>query len=141
MNRANCASSTNWYLCDRSVSSNWIAARRAWHATCYPDCTLTGLEVDATQHAQNLAAPIQERLSFLLADAQNIPFADAQFDLVLMFKSVLHTAGRHGQNTGASAPRTVFDSLAVCVRTHIRRRAVFMPHSCHATARGLDSKI
>lgn len=55
----------------------------------HPDSRVTGLEVDARQHAQNLAAP-QPGLQFVAAGAQAIPFPDASFDLALMLKSLHH---------------------------------------------------
>lgn len=55
----------------------------------YPTSHVTGLEVDSRQHAKNLAAP-QERLSFVAAGAQAVPFPDASFDLALMLKSLHH---------------------------------------------------
>lgn len=50
---------------------------------------VTGLEVDERQHAKNIASP-QDRLHFVAAGAQSIPFADASFDLALMLKSLHH---------------------------------------------------
>lgn len=55
------------------------------HATSH----ITALEVDARQHAKNLAAP-QDRLQFVEAGAQAVPAADASFDLALMLKSLHH---------------------------------------------------
>ena len=55
----------------------------------YPATRVTGLVVDAIQHARNLAAPA-ERLRFIAAGAQAIPLPDAQFDLALMLKSLHH---------------------------------------------------
>lgn len=55
----------------------------------WPLCQVTGLEVDAVQHAKNLAAP-QDGLTFLAAGAQAVPFPDASFDLALMLKSLHH---------------------------------------------------
>ncbi len=52
-------------------------------------CTVTGLEVDERQMAKNLQAPA-ERLSFVHAGAQAIPFSDQSFDLALMLKSLHH---------------------------------------------------
>ena len=49
----------------------------------YPATRVTGLEVDAIQHARNLAAPA-ERLRFIAAGAQAIPLPDAQFDLAVV---------------------------------------------------------
>ena len=55
----------------------------------YPGTEITGLEVDAVQHAKNLAAP-QPRLHFVKAGAEAIPLADASFDGALMLKSLHH---------------------------------------------------
>lgn len=55
----------------------------------WPLCHATGLEVDAVQHAKNLARP-QPGLSFVAAGAQAVPFPDASFDLALMLKSLHH---------------------------------------------------
>lgn len=51
--------------------------------------TVTGLEVDARQMAKNREKP-QERLNFVNAGAQAIPFGDQSFDLALMLKSLHH---------------------------------------------------
>ncbi len=55
----------------------------------HPDSHAIALEVDALQHAKNLAAP-QARLEFVAAGAQAVPFPDASFDLALMLKSLHH---------------------------------------------------
>lgn len=55
----------------------------------YPVSSVTGLEVDERQMAKNRDKP-QERLSFVNAGAQAIPFADGSFDLALMLKSLHH---------------------------------------------------
>lgn len=55
----------------------------------FPQAHVTGLEVDAIQHAKNLAAPA-ERLSFIAAGAEAIPLPDGSFDLALMLKSLHH---------------------------------------------------
>jgi ubiquinone/menaquinone biosynthesis C-methylase UbiE len=55
----------------------------------FPACEVTGLEVDERQHAKNLLRP-QQRLQFVQAGAQAIPYGDAQFDLALMLKSFHH---------------------------------------------------
>ncbi len=55
----------------------------------FPSARVTGLEVDARQHAANLASP-QPGLTFVAAGAQAIPFGDADFDLALMLKSLHH---------------------------------------------------
>lgn len=50
---------------------------------------VVGLEVDAVQHAKNLAAP-QERLLFMAGSAEAVPFPDGSFDGALMLKSLHH---------------------------------------------------
>ena len=55
----------------------------------YPQCRVTGLEVDAVQHAKNLAQP-QAGLHFVAAGAQAVPFPDASFDGAMMLKSLHH---------------------------------------------------
>jgi SAM-dependent methyltransferase len=55
----------------------------------HPDSRVTGLEVDARQHAKNLLAQ-QAGLHFMAGVAQAIPFADASLGLVLMLKSLHH---------------------------------------------------
>lgn len=55
----------------------------------HADAHVTGLETDERQHAKNLAAP-RDRLVFVAAGAQSIPFPDGGFDLALMLKSLHH---------------------------------------------------
>ena len=55
----------------------------------YAQCQVTGLEVDAVQHAKNLARP-QTGVTFVAAGAQDVPFGNASFDLALMLKSLHH---------------------------------------------------
>jgi ubiquinone/menaquinone biosynthesis C-methylase UbiE len=55
----------------------------------FPACSVTGLEVDERQMAKNRQRP-QERLVFVQAGAQAIPFDDGSFDLALMLKSLHH---------------------------------------------------
>ena len=55
----------------------------------YSDCEITGLEVDELQHAKNLLNPVQ-RLQFVQAGAQSIPFPAEAFNLALMLKSLHH---------------------------------------------------
>jgi len=58
-----------------------------------PSCEALALEVDAMQHAKNLARQpedLQPRLRFLQESATSIPAADASFDLALMLKSLHH---------------------------------------------------
>ena len=54
-----------------------------------PGCEVTGLEVDQRQHAKNLLKPT-ERLHFVQAGAQAVPFPAEHFDLALMLKSLHH---------------------------------------------------
>jgi ubiquinone/menaquinone biosynthesis C-methylase UbiE len=55
----------------------------------WPGSQVTALEVDERQHAKNLAQPA-DRITFVAAGAQAIPFGDAGFDLALMLKSLHH---------------------------------------------------
>ena len=55
----------------------------------WPLCQVTALEVDAVQHAKNLASP-QPGLHFVAAGAEALPFPDAAFDGALMLKSLHH---------------------------------------------------
>lgn len=50
---------------------------------------VVGLEVDAVQHAKNVSHP-QERLLFMAASAEAVPFPDASFDGAMMLKSLHH---------------------------------------------------
>jgi len=56
----------------------------------HPDCRVTALEVDAVQHAKNLAAPPTPGLVFVAGGAEAVPAPDASFDLALMLKSLHH---------------------------------------------------
>ncbi|MGC4079670.1 MAG: class I SAM-dependent methyltransferase [Rubrivivax sp.] len=56
----------------------------------HPDCRVTALEVDAVQHAKNLAAPPIPGLRFVEGGAEAVPAPDASFDLALMLKSLHH---------------------------------------------------
>lgn len=56
----------------------------------HPGTRVLGLEVDARQHAKNLAAEPVQGLRFMAAGAQAIPLPDASFDLALMLKSLHH---------------------------------------------------
>lgn len=55
----------------------------------WPGLGYVGLEVDAIQHARNLQDSAAG-MRFVAAGAQDIPSADAQFDLALMLKSLHH---------------------------------------------------
>jgi SAM-dependent methyltransferase len=50
---------------------------------------VVGLEVDSVQHGKNLAAP-QDRLLFLAASAEAVPFSRKSFDGAIMLKSLHH---------------------------------------------------
>lgn len=56
----------------------------------HPGASVTGLEVDARQHAKNLAGEATPGLSFIVAGAESIPLPDASFDGALMLKSLHH---------------------------------------------------
>ena len=60
---------------------------------CCPACEALALEVDAVQHAKNLARlpeTLAPRLRFVQESATAIPAADCGFDLALMLKSLHH---------------------------------------------------
>lgn len=74
----------------RIVEAGCGAARLARELLVrHPRAEVWGLEVDARQHAKNLADPAP-RLHFELAGAQAITHADASFDGALMLKSLHH---------------------------------------------------
>ncbi|WP_374410961.1 methyltransferase domain-containing protein [Hydrogenophaga sp.] len=50
---------------------------------------LVGLEVDSVQHQKNLSVP-QERLLFMAASAEAVPFPRQSFDGAMMLKSLHH---------------------------------------------------
>ena len=52
--------------------------------------SVTGLEVDEAQHAQNLAAAPVAGLDFVFSGADDIPFPAKSFDVAMMFKSLHH---------------------------------------------------
>ena len=52
--------------------------------------SVTGLEVDPAQHAQNLAATPVAGLDFVFAGADDIPFDANSFDIAMMLKSLHH---------------------------------------------------
>lgn len=68
--------------CGAAELSRKLLARR-------PGCEITALEVDERQNAKNLLNPMQ-RLQFVPAGAQSIPFPAESFDLALMLKSLHH---------------------------------------------------
>ncbi len=68
--------------CGAAELSRKLLARR-------PGCEITALEVDERQNAKNLFEPMQ-RLHFVPAGAQSIPFPAEAFDLALMLKSLHH---------------------------------------------------
>ena len=55
-----------------------------------PERRITALEVDEIQHALNLQITDLPNVEFKLAGAQAIPAADAEFDVVFLFKSLHH---------------------------------------------------
>ena len=55
----------------------------------HPDARALAIEVDAVQHARNLAASAPG-IEFVAAGAEAVPAPDAAFDLALMLKSLHH---------------------------------------------------
>ena len=68
--------------CGAAELSRKLLARR-------PGCEITALEVDERQNVKNRLDPMQ-RLQFVPAGAQSIPFPAQAFDLALMLKSLHH---------------------------------------------------
>jgi ubiquinone/menaquinone biosynthesis C-methylase UbiE len=54
--------------------------------------TVTAMEVDRIQHAENLHITDLPKVTFALGGAEAIPAPDGKFDIVLMFKSLHHVA-------------------------------------------------
>jgi len=69
--------------------------------------SVAALEVDARQHAKNLAAAPLAGLDFVLAGADEIPFPDASFDIALMFKSLHHVPGERLDTAMAEIARVL----------------------------------
>ncbi|GBG03255.1 ubiquinone/menaquinone biosynthesis methyltransferase [Azospira sp. I13] len=59
-------------------------------AAAAPVRRIRALEVDAVQHARNLAGECPPRVDFLQAGAEAIPAEDGSVDIVMMFKSLHH---------------------------------------------------
>ena len=59
-------------------------------ASAHPSAAITALEVDAIQHAKNLARPPVANVRFVAGGAQEIPAGDQSVDVVLMFRSLHH---------------------------------------------------
>jgi ubiquinone/menaquinone biosynthesis C-methylase UbiE len=59
----------------------------------HPDADIVALEVDEVQHHANLASEASPNVRFALGGAEAIPFANASFDVVMMFKSLHHVPG------------------------------------------------
>ena len=57
--------------------------------------SVIALEVDARQHAANVASPPLRGLTFQWGGAEAIPQPDAQFDLAIMLKSLHHVPLEH----------------------------------------------
>jgi len=59
-------------------------------ATGCSGCRITAMEVDEIQHAKNLQITDLRNVRFVAGGAEAIPADDANFDAVLMFKSLHH---------------------------------------------------
>jgi ubiquinone/menaquinone biosynthesis C-methylase UbiE len=69
--------------CGRAEFTRALAAR-------YPASRITAMEVDAIQHAKNLAAERPGNVAFAVGGADAIPLPAASVDVVLMLKSLHH---------------------------------------------------
>lgn len=74
----------------------------------FPAARFVALEVDAIQHARNLALPRPPNVTFAPGGAQAIPAPDASFDAVLMLKSLHHVP--------VAAMDAAFDEIARVLR-------------------------
>lgn len=59
-------------------------------AQAHPSAQVIAAEVDAIQHAKNLASEPPSNIRFADFGAQSIPLADASIDVVMMFRSLHH---------------------------------------------------
>ena len=75
-------------------------------AEAFPAAQIIALEVDAIQHARNLAIADLPNVRFVAGGAEALPFDDDSLDLVLMFKS-LHHVPSHLLDTALSEVRRV----------------------------------
>jgi len=69
--------------CGRAEFTRALAAR-------FPSSRITAMEVDAIQHAKNLASEAPGNVAFAEGSADAIPLPDASVDVVLMLKSLHH---------------------------------------------------
>jgi SAM-dependent methyltransferase len=72
--------------CGAAAMTRLIAER-------HPVAAMVATEVDAVQHARNLAVEPIPGVTFVAGGAERIAAPDASFDLVLMFKSLHHVPG------------------------------------------------
>ena len=72
--------------CGAAAMTRLIAER-------FPVAEIVATDVDAIQHARNLAAAPVEHVTFRSGGAERIDAADASFDVVTMFKSLHHVPG------------------------------------------------
>jgi SAM-dependent methyltransferase len=77
--------------------------------------SVTGLEVDHEQQAQNLAASPIPGLDFVLASADHIPFDANSFDIVMMLKSLHHVPLDHLDRALAEIERILVPGGALYV--------------------------
>ena len=75
-------------------------------AEAFPTAQIIALEVDAIQHARNLAIADLPNVRFVAGGAEALPFDDDSLDLVLMFKS-LHHVPSHLLDTALAEVRRV----------------------------------
>lgn len=59
-------------------------------AETWPTATVIGLEVDAAQHAKNVASAAPTNLRFAEAGAESMPIDDGSVDVAFLFKSLHH---------------------------------------------------
>jgi ubiquinone/menaquinone biosynthesis C-methylase UbiE len=76
-------------------------------AKAHPSAKITAAEVDAIQHAENLASARPANLSFADFGAQSIPLDEASMDVVMMFKSLHHVPQQHLDDAFAAIHRVL----------------------------------
>jgi SAM-dependent methyltransferase len=59
-------------------------------AEAHPDARIVAFEIDAIQHARNVASAAPPNVRFAAGGAESIAADDGSFDIVLMFKSLHH---------------------------------------------------
>jgi ubiquinone/menaquinone biosynthesis C-methylase UbiE len=106
-----------------------------WLAREFPEARVTGVDISEamiTQAKAKLPADLSERIDFIAADAERLPFADGSFDLVtqisvpVFFDEVARVLapGGHVVIVSSLGPQTPFHTPERTLRTGFHRRGV-----------------